>query len=150
MGIAPDLDWLDQPLPFPAFGVGEVVVGVVKVRRRHYVALAAVVDALAGRRSLVACFQVYLTPEERLAALRQVAEAAVGDDVTVEVLEDALAGLVAGPPPVPFTTVADEARWWVEVASEAERKQYLLACFRSLSRAERVRFLAAAQKAALA
>lgn len=48
----------------------------------------------------------------------------------------------AGMPAVAFSSVMEEARLWCEFADLAERKAYLVACFESLSEAEREAFLA--------
>ncbi|MFT3973307.1 MAG: hypothetical protein QM699_07620 [Amaricoccus sp.] len=144
------MNWLDVPFWFPVFGSGENLAGAVPVRRRHCIALGAILAAIEGGGSVPLALQVYLSAEERAGLLDLAVQAAAEDEGVGQFLEDTCLDLRAGMPGVPFTTVAAEARWWVEWASEAERKQYLLACFRSLSREERVRFLAAAQRLVLA
>lgn len=68
-----------------------------------------------------------------------------------DLLEAELAERCAGEPLPPFAaTLAAEAAWWAEWASLAEVKHYALACFRRLPAADRVGFLRAAQKVALA
>lgn len=145
-----DLGWLDDPFSFPVFGVGERVSAAVPIPRRHYLALGAIVAAIQERTSEPIVLQAYLSPEERVALLDLVVQAAADDEGAPDYLERVCLELRAGAPGAPFTTVAAEAQWWVDWASEAERKQYLLACFRSLPAAERVKFLAAAQRSVLA
>ena len=149
MVAAPDPAWLDAPFPFPVFE-SERLTATVPIRRRHYIALGAILAAVQDGVSAPIFLQAYLSPAERRALFDLAIDAVADDEGAPERLEDACVALRAGLPGAPFTTVADEARFWVEWASEAERKQYLLACFRSLPEAERVRFLAAAQRSVLA
>lgn len=148
--MASDCGWLDEPFSFPVFGPDERPARAVPIKRRHYIALNTVIAAIHDGIFAPLALEVYLSADERRALLHLALSAAAEDDGVSEYLEGACSDQRAGAPGVPFTTVADEARWWVEWASEAERKQYLLACFRSLSREERVKFLGAAQRSVLA
>ncbi|MDP5309140.1 hypothetical protein [Paracoccus spongiarum] len=63
----------------------------------------------------------------------------------LEILHDALR---AGPPVAPFDSVMAEAALWADWASRAERKAYLVACWRRLARNDQKAFLEYAAGAA--
>ncbi len=62
-------------------------------------------------------------------------------DTAEELAEAVLHDLGAGPPPVTFCNLRDEALSWAMFASRAERCHYLAAAWRELSPDDRRRFL---------
>jgi len=62
-------------------------------------------------------------------------------DTAEELAEAALCDLRAGPPPVMFWSLRDEARDWAFFASRAERCHYLAAAWGQISPDDRRRFL---------
>lgn len=64
----------------------------------------------------------------------------------LELLEVSIEALRPGWPVPPFGRVMDEASFWADMASRAERKAYMLACFERLSVRDQSGFLAYAQR----
>lgn len=88
--------------------------------------------------------------EDRQLLLAVLVDASAGDRAElVDWLAEAL-GAVALQPEVRFGPLAEEAEAWAALASEAEIKAWLLACVGRLSAAERVKFVAAVQRQAVA
>lgn len=58
------------------------------------------------------------------------------------ILEAALLGMAAGWPVPPLLSVMDEASFWADFATGAERKAYALACYTRMPAADRAAFLA--------
>ena len=95
-------------------------------------------------RGLASVLQARLTPFER-ACLAAVALEAAEDEEVCEILDATVSCRFAGTPLPSFLDPAAEARWWADIASPAELKAWLTACFLRLPKRERVGFLAAAK-----
>lgn len=128
----------------------------MRLRPRFARALCGLAWALVGAEGwgwgdVVLCLRAQLGPGERLALAAAALGACEVDDDYLELIDAAVAEVDGGCPMPPLReSIAEEAADWAAWASEPERKHYLLACFRSLPTAERVKFLAAAQRSALA
>lgn len=94
----------------------------------------------AGIQSSADCS--YSMPELQAIA-RRFSDALVqfDPDDRLDVLEDAHEFLRAGMPVVLFGSIMEEAAFWADRASRAERKAYCLASFARLSEADREAFL---------
>lgn len=129
--------------PLPAFTLS----------RRQLGAVVALARALAEGEwcSAARPWARYLDAGEREEMVTALLRAAPGQ-IEAEALVEAALRVVSGGPPLPtlLARFQEEAEGWAAVAPEAELKHYLLAAFRRLPARDRVAFLRAAQKAALA
>lgn len=144
--------WLLSDVEVPALAVAAgLEAGPFVVSRRQLGAMVALGKALAfeDQAVLVHAWGRYLDAEER-AGLVDALVRAVPDEA--EALADvAIAAASAGPPfPTLMGHIGREAEEWAAAASEAELKHYAIACVRRLGPADKVRFLRAVQKVALA
>lgn len=132
--------WLDEP------GARVEIRGLC---RRHAYAVEALAGGLAGafdwfsvRRAL----EMTVAPEE-LFQLGGAVLLALDDEAFAVLVEAAAYG--EWPQPPVFGTASTEADEWAYFASDADRKRYLMACWRRLSRPDQARFLRAAQRVLL-
>jgi hypothetical protein len=86
-----------------------------------------------------------LTPDERAMLLVAVAKAAETEDALL-VMERLSVDLSAGSPLPVFEDPVADARWWASLASPAELRAWLAACFAHLPSHEQQDFVAAASR----
>lgn len=94
---------------------------------------------------LVSVLRVRLTKYER-ACLAAMALDAAEDEEVSKIVDAQLVSRSAGTPLPPFFDPSAEARWWADMASPAELKAWLTACFLRLPTREQAGFLAAAKR----
>lgn len=90
-----------------------------------------------------------LAPEERAWLLHVALDASEPDDA-VPILDDYLANLEEGPPLPALDAIEDSARWWASLASVAELRAYVAACFVRLPARDQAEFLGHANRRAAA
>jgi hypothetical protein len=89
---------------------------------------------------LAKVLKVQLSPDERL-LLAVATTISLGHVAAERLAEVVLSGIQNGEPMTPFTTLREEARDWAALASLAELRAYLSACWNRLPRAEQDEFL---------
>jgi len=94
-----------------------------------------------------ALWQARLMPQET-AAIGWAALHATGAELAEMVARGALEGV--GAPLPTFSDFISEASWWADLASDRERKEFLLACFTRLCPADQIAFIASASRSAAA
>jgi hypothetical protein len=75
---------------------------------------------------------------------------ATDDEQFRQIVEAAVPARLAGQPLPLFLDLEAEARWWADLASPAELRAWLTACFVRLPVPEKISFLAAAKRRAAA
>jgi len=119
------------------------------LKPRHQFAVTAIGQALTLQTDpdawygLVPVLGARLTPFER-GCLAAVALEATEDEQVIEIAQTVAPRRFAGAPLPGFLDVDAEARWWADLASAAEIKAWLTACFLRLPKREQAGFLAAA------
>ena len=99
--------------------------------------------------ALAVVFEARLTQAERRRVLIAALRSAASDDVYPTLDEFIRDDAIGAPLPV-LREIADDARWWADLATMPELKAWLTACFVRLPQLERQSFLASAARRAAA
>lgn len=112
----------------------------------HALTLKDDVDIWCG---LALILRTRLSPVER-GCLAVAALDAADDEQFWLALEACMSPRLAGHPLPPFLDIDADARWWADLASPAELRAWLAACFVRLPSREKTSFLSAAKRRAIA
>lgn len=127
----------------------------LKSTERHARALTAIRNALTLADQpevwlgLSMVLQARLSAYERACLLTSVTHAC-DSDLLFDVMEAIVPIRLAGAPLPVFLSIEEDACWWADLGSPAERKAWITACFLRLSDKDKAGFLAAAQRRAAA
>lgn len=112
----------------------------------HALTLENDVDVWCGLGTVLTA---QLSPFER-GCMAATVLAAADDEQFWQIVEAAVSVRRAGQPLPLFLDIEGEARWWADLASPAELRCWLMACFVRLPERERTSFLASANRRAAA